>query len=151
MSERIDLRYFTEPEFRDWWPHMSLRLLLLLDSLRHQWGDSITISPIKGALGRNNGEADSSQHNVDRWGEVRAADVFLSGMESRAAANRALGLASRAGLTGIGIYPNWDPSPGMHADVRVDEAPGDPALWGMVDDGDGQYQVSLEKALERME
>ena len=146
----IDLRYFTESEFRDSWDVMSLRLLFLLDSLRHQWGGSISISPVPGALGRHNGPDDTSQHNFDRWGEVRAADVFLAGMDCRNSANRALGLAMRTGFTGCGIYPDWQPSLGMHLDVRASQRPGEPALWGMVDDGDGQYQVSLETALERM-
>lgn len=146
----IDLRYFDPDEFREWWPHMSLRLLVLLDSLRHQWGAGITVSPVTGALGRHNGDSDPTQHNIDRWGEVRAADVFLSGMDCRSTANRAVGLAMRTGFTGCGVYPHWRPSPGMHLDVRTSAEPGEPALWGMVDDGQGQYQVSLEKALERM-
>jgi len=146
----IDLRYFSKGEFRDWFDDMSLRLLFLLDSLRHQWGSSITISPVRGALGRHNGETDTSQHNFDKWGEVRAADVFLEGMNCKPTTNKALGLAMRTGFTGIGVYPDWQPQPGLHLDVRQSERPGEPALWGMLDDGDGQYQVSLEKALERM-
>lgn len=148
--DHIDLRHFSEDEFRDSWPHMSLRLLFLMDALRHQWGASITISPVTGALGRRNGASDPTQHNIDRWGEVRAADVFLAGMDCRNTANRAVGLAMRTGFTGIGIYPDWSPSPGMHLDVRITAEPGDPALWGMLDDGNGQYQVHLEDALERM-
>ena len=146
----IDLRYFSQSEFRESWDAMSLRLMFLLDSLRHQWGSSITISPVQGALARHNGPDDTSQHNADRWGECRAADVFLAGMECRNSANYAVGMAMRTGLTGIGIYPDWNPSPGMHVDVRQSAQPGEPSLWGMLDDGEGQYQVSLEQALERM-
>jgi len=146
----IDLRYFTQNEFRDSWAAMSTRLLVLLDSLRYQWGAGITISPVSGALARYNGPDDTSQHNVDRWGECRAADVFLDGMDSPSSANRAVEVAMRTGFTGVGIYPDWDPSPGVHVDVRQDHEPGDPALWGMLDSSKGQYMVSLEKALEAM-
>lgn len=151
MNRTIDLRHFRQAEFRDWWPYMSLRLLFLLDSLRHQWGSSITISPVTGALGRENGGDDPSQHNYEKWGEVRAADIFLSGMDCQNSANRAVGLTMRTGFTGIGIYPHWDPSPGMHVDVRLNARPGEPDLWGMLDDGNGgQYQVSFEEAMRNM-
>lgn len=145
----IDLRYFTPTEFRDWWPHMSLRLLVLMDSGRHQWGDQWEISPVEGALGRHRGDA-LTQHNIDRWDEVRAADFFMHGMDTRVKARHAVDLMVRTGFTGIGVYPDWDPMPGVHGDVRQDRDPGDPAIWGMIDDGQGQYQVSLEHALERM-
>lgn len=146
----LDLRYFSPDEFRDWFTSMSPRLLFLQDSLRHQLGAAITVSPHPRALGRENGPDDTSQHNIDRWGEVRANDVFVDGVTCRNTANRVIGVAMRTGFTGIGFYPDWDPSPGFHFDVRVSERPGEPALWGMVDDGEGQYQVSLETALERM-
>ncbi len=147
---KLDLRYFDPDEFRDWFPSMSPRLLMLQDSLRHQLGRKIKVSPHPLALGRNNGEDDPSQHNIDRWGEVRANDVFVDDVTCRNTVNRVIGVAIRTGFTGIGFYPDWDPQPGFHFDVRTSARPGEPALWGMVDDGEGQYQVSLEKALERM-
>lgn len=146
----IDLRYFSLDEFRDWKGRMSYRLLVLEDTLRHMWGAAITVSPVEGALGRHKGQSNTSQHNYDRWGEVRAMDQFLEGMDTRAEAERAVDLMTDIGFTGIGVYPHWHPKPGIHGDVRADEAPGDPALWGMLDDGDGQYQVSIEEALEAM-
>lgn len=146
----IDLRYFDRSEFRESWDVMSVRQLILMDSARHQWGASITISPVRGALARHNGPDDDSQHNVDRWGECRAADQFFEGMTDKPSANRVIGILIRAGFTGIGLYPDWKPQPGIHSDCRQPAKPGEPALWGMIDDGNGQYQVSLERALERM-
>ncbi len=55
------------------------------------------------------------------------------------------------GFTGIGVYPHWDPYPGIHGDVRVDRAPGTPAVWGMLNNDRGkQYQVTLNEALREM-
>ncbi len=79
----IDLRYFHEDEFREWKGRMIVRLLVLEDTLRHQWGDKITVSPVEGALGRHKGPHAMTQHNVDMWGEVRAMDQFLKGQPRR--------------------------------------------------------------------
>ena len=147
---RIDLRYFSQAEFRDSWDVMSVRQLILMDSARHQWGKKITVSPVLGALARFNGPDDQSQHNVDMWGECRACDVFFEGMINTRAANQVIRILACTGFTGAGLYPDWNPQPGIHADCRQSVEPGEPAFWGMIDDGDGQYEVSLEKALERM-
>lgn len=145
----IDLRYFRDDEFRGWFADCSVRLLVLLDSFRHQWGRPVTISPVNGAIGRRMNRAET-QHNIERWGEVRALDIFAEGLTTRGDMERAVGLAMRTGFTGIGVYPDWQPHPGLHLDVRTSEAPGDPALWGGLDDGEGQYYVGYETALERM-
>lgn len=135
MSE-IDLRNWNPSEFREWWPDMSVRLLVLLDVFRYQWGRPCQVSPAPGALGRNQGRDARSQHNVDRWGEVRAADIMPAGLHTREDARRAIDCAITAGFTGIGIYPYWEPTPGLHLDVRTCECPGQPATWGRVD---GEY------------
>lgn len=151
----IDLRYFTSGEFGTWWPDMSVRLLVLLDVFRHEWGDEVMVSPHSRALGRRNGEDDTSQHNVDRWGEVRAGDVFAIGMIRHRHAERAVRIARSIGITGIGVYPDWTLGgkrcAGLHFDARREADPGNPATWGGVDNGSGkQVYVSLEDALARM-
>jgi len=131
------LYYFKPYEFGDWLDHMDPRLLVLLDVFRHRWDKSLVImmnGRIDGRLGRHKGEDHDSQHNIDRWGEVRAADCFVSGLNTRADSARAFLLAKEIGFTGIGIYPDWMPSPGMHFDTRRDRRPGDPAHWGAVRD-----------------
>lgn len=149
----IDLRYWSASEFirgdTDWYRRMSPRLLVLLDSFRHRWDDVCEVSPHPRALGRYDGDS-YGQHNIDRYGEVRAIDFFPHGMEGAALAHKAVSIARSTGFTGIGAYPQWDPRPGLHLDVRVDEEPGHPATWGGVDGENGQVWVGLQQALEIM-
>lgn len=143
------LRYFHPDEFGEWLPFMSVRLLVMLDVLRHMWGQPIRVSPAKGALGRRLGER-ASQHNVDRWKEVRAIDVMPQGIDSEDQAHVFYMLALDIGFTGVGFYPDWRPSPGFHLDVREDRKPGDAATWGGVATPAGQHYVSVNDAMERM-
>lgn len=157
MTETPDLRFFSPGEFHrggtDWLPLMSPRLLVLIDTFRLCYGAPCAISPHPRALGRRDGSGpdDSfSQHNIDRWSEVRAVDLIPRGMSTRTKAEEAHRLAAYLGFTGIGIYPDWQPAPGIHLDVRVDEAPRSPALWGGIVDQDGQQvYVGLEQALTK--
>ena len=110
----IDLQHFTPQEFGDWWPLMSVDLLQKLDLFRAILGEPVDISPVDGALGRHGGQSDTSQHNVDRWGEVRAADVMPRNVDLGTAYQAAL----EAGFTGIGLYPEANPRPMLHLDVR---------------------------------
>lgn len=151
-----DLRYFHKSEFGAWWNRMSPRLLVLLDSLRHQWGQPIRISPADGALGRHARDG-LTQHNIDKWGEVRAADIFPDGVATMDEAERFYALAKRVGFTGIGVYPDARPSAMFHLDVRVDANPGQPATWGALrrmvaspaEQDDWRY-VSLDEALREV-
>jgi hypothetical protein len=150
------LHYFQPTEFRGWWKKMSPRLLVLLDSCRSQWGAPIRVSPADRALGRRMGES-LSQHNVQKWGEVRAVDVFPANVETIDEAERFYALARRVGFTGIGIYPDTKPGVMFHLDVRIDVVPGTPATWGglrrMVaapeQQNDWRY-VSLDEALREV-
>lgn len=154
----LDLRFFTpeefvlkdeEGEYTDWWALMSPRLLVLTDVFRFQWGASVTISPHHRALGRRLGvDGSESDHNVDRWGEVRGLDCFPEGMRTRADAERALEIARSIGFTSLGLYPDWHPSPGLHLGVRKANRPGNPATWGAI--GHPQAYTSLVVALEQM-
>ena len=152
----IDLRYFTPDEFREWWPQMSPRLLVMLDVLRHQWGQPIEISPADKAIGRKAG-ASLTQHNIDKWGEVRAVDIFPAGVTTVDEAERFWALIKRVGFTGRGVYPDALPSVMFHVDVRVDRNPGEPAEWGALrrmisrpaEDDDWRY-VSVEEALREV-
>lgn len=128
------LRYFTESEFGQWWPLMSTELLQKLDEFRHRLGVPVTISQANGSLGRELGPGSLSQHNVDMWGEVRAADVMFTGVDLQTAYQ----IAKEVGFTGIGAYPDWNPYPGLHLDVR--QAP--LALWsGIKEQGQQVYKA----------
>ena len=137
--ERPQLRYFQPAEFGEWWPYMAPDLLTKLDEFRARLGVPVMISPAQGALGRHAG-ASLSQHNVDMWGEVRAADVMPLGVSLA----RAYEVARAVGFSGIGLYPDWRPHPGLHLDVR----PGPLALWsGMLDDEGRQVYRGIGEAL----
>ena len=56
-------------------------------------------------------------HNADRYGEVRAADVFPKGLDKHNL-QRAYDCAIEAGFTGIGVYKEARPSIMMHLDTR---------------------------------
>ena len=138
-TEAPPLRYFTPAEFGEWWPLMSPDLLLKLDEFRARLGVPVMISPAPGALGRHLGSS-LSQHNVDMWGEVRAADVMPLGADLQTAYR----VAREVGFHGIGLYPDWKPHPGLHLDVR----PGPLALWsGLLDNEGNQYYTGIEAAL----
>lgn len=133
------LWHFKPEEFREFWPLMSHELLFKLDAFRGYLprGWTVHISPHPDALGRYLGPDNESQHNIDRWGEVRASDVFIrnaeleyiSTFEERQIAEAA---ARRAGFTGIGIYVDTVPGNMMHLDVRQDRGVSDPATWSRV-------------------
>ena len=150
-----DLRFFDADEFGESWDVMSARLLVLLDVLRWQWGAAFHLSPHPRALARYDGRDDDSQHNVDRWGECRACDGFPAWILTRDDARRLVRLATRIGFTGIGIYPHWrfdarTRIAGVHLDSRTNRPVGEPALWGAVDDGNGQRYVGIDEAIGRI-
>lgn len=144
---RPDLTHFKPYEFRGWWDHMDPKLLTLLDEFRDRLGFPVVISPAKGAIGRQRGPTATTQHNIDRWGVVRAVDVLPQ--LGRRYRSMALDLAKEVGFTGIGVYPDWSPSWGMHLDVRRDREPGDPALWSglKIYDHDKQRTVQVYRAV----
>lgn len=140
--DSMNLQHFTPDEFRQWWPEMNQELLQKLDAFREAWGHPVRISPAEGSLGRHDGEFGTSQHNVDAWGEVRAADVFpmvpagasgyryLVNEEER---RRAYETARAVGFTGIGLYTDTSPGNMLHVDVRPTA---EVATWSRVN---GQY------------
>jgi hypothetical protein len=142
----LKLHYFKASEFGDWWGLMDYGLLVRLDVLRHQWGNPIRISQAEGAIGRH--DDSESQHNVDRWGTVRAVDIYPGGILDGSDAERFVLAATDVGFTGIGLYPSWSGGVGFHVDVRTDREPGYPATWGGVPNPMGQQKyVSLNDAL----
>lgn len=143
----MQLYFFDPVEFGVWWPAMDPRLLVLLDVFRFQWGAPVTVSGHPRALGRTDGAAGTSDHNVDRHGCVLAADVFPGGMINPGAAWRALAIARDVGFTSLGVYPHWS-RPGLHLGTRRTARPGEPATWGAVrGHGGAQVYVSVQEAL----
>lgn len=156
------LKYFQPWEFdlsrhngQDWWPHMQPELLELLDKVRDAWGRPIGISPIRGALGRRL-KLSFSDHNVDRWKMVRAADVFPVMDQSPSAARMFFEVCKSAGVTAIGCYPHWinghgNQQCGWHIGYRP-ERTDTPATWGMIryKRRGIQHMVSIDHAIFRV-
>ncbi len=129
------LNHFVKDEFQGYYDNVSPKLLVMVDEFRAKWGHPVLISSASGAVGRENGSHDTSQHNIDKWGEVRALDLMptVSG-ESMSAedAQRAVELATDIGFTGIGVYSDTAPYWLLHVDVRENRIAGYPTTWGRV-------------------
>lgn len=141
------LQHFKPAEFNrggNWYSKIDPNLLVRMDILRFQIRSMIYISPVDGAVGRNNGQDDKSLHNVSYYGQVRAVDFFAPGANPREVVKRMVSL----GFTGIGVYPNgkWngERETRYHGDTRHDREMGNPAKWGVID-GD---TVTLKEALD---
>jgi hypothetical protein len=146
----MNLYYFTEDEFRrnniNWFHKCAPELLVRHDVWRHLTGDKIEISTDDGAIGRHKGDDDLSQHNIDKWGEVRAIDSYPKAAIKDV--RRTYLLAIDAGFTGIGIYVH-PRGPRFHCDVRHDRRVGDPATWGYIPNDLGRLKkVSLDTAID---
>ena len=147
--DRDEFWRFDGPRYVNWFDRMNQRLLFSIDLLRHRWSDykrqstAIRISPAHGAIGRHAGQSETlSDHDVDRWGEVRGIDVMPDGLDSLDDVDAFRRLAIHAGITAIGFYPHWQPAPGFHLGVRDGRWLGDPATWGAVNrDGDQTYMT----------
>ena len=136
------LTYFKPSEFGAWYPLMNPKQLKALDRFRELMGSPVFISPVEGGIGRHGGDVNRSQHNVDKWGQVNATDVFPTVPANNAKgwkyittqAERQLVLANarKAGFTGIGLYTDTFPGNMLHGDVREDRTKADPALWSRV-------------------
>jgi len=124
------MKYFDKSEFGDSWPVMSQDLMEKLDEWRGLLGFPVFISPAQGALSRYLGSEKTSQHNVDKWGECRAADVMSKHFDTVDDMRRGYECAKKVGFTGIGASMIWRPHSGFHLDVRQDRQPGNPAKWG---------------------
>ena len=147
----IHLHYFTPPEFNrdgvNWFAKTDAALLVRLDILRFRLGSPVIISPVNGATGRHKGNEDKSQHNIDYYGIVRAADFFVPGVSASRVVNAMRGL----GFTGIGVYPDGlyygKQETRYHGDVRTDRGPGNPAEWGHYESKDWSIDKALQKAV----
>lgn len=140
------LDHFEPWEFREWYDDMSPGTLRALDHFRKLWGKKVTVSPHPAGLGRHLGPKDTSQHNIDRWGEVRAVDFFPQGLTKQNALF-AKECAQKAGFSGIGIYLDTQPGPMMHGDTRPDRSAFHPATWARIKVGEVSTYVGINEAI----
>jgi len=156
---RAKLYHFEHGEFirggRDWWLDMDQGLLVKLDILRRMWGLPIHVSKNGQAVGRLAGKTVESQHNLSKWGAVRAVDLFPDGLETEDDVRRFLSLVRLIGFTGYGVYAGIPHGIMVHLDVRHDRHPDDPAQWGglVAPDEAGDWRtryVALEDVLKEL-
>jgi len=143
----MKLSYFKKSEFygndENWFGIMNIQLLIRIDILRYQYGKAIVISPHPLALGRRDNT--DSQHNYEKWGKINAVDIIPEKLEYP---KRFFELAVHLGFTGIGYYPDWNPSPGFHLDVRENRDMGYPDTWGGINKDGEQVYVGLDQVLK---
>ena len=146
QSALPELRNFSPKEFGIWWALMNPDLLTRLDDFRDRLGFPVSISTAPGAIGRHTGNP-SSQHHVTR-GKIAAVDVMphwpLGGTKGEL--RQAYNLAVELGFTGVGLYPDWSPRPGLHLDVRDDRQAGNPATWSGIKVAGVQQYGAIEAA-----
>ena len=140
-------KYFKNNEFQGWFDFLHPELLPKLDAFREGWGAPVMISPAPGAVGRRAPSSVKSQHNVTLWGTTRAVDIMPIGMKTKADFKKAVEIAKLVGFSGIGVYPDWSPQPGLHVDVRPGRAQGQPALWSAFKVNGRQEYFAIDKAL----
>lgn len=142
--------YFNEIEFHGWYDLMDPMQLELLNKFRHAWGGPVLVSPLSAGVGRRMGPDAKSFHNVDRYGVVKATDIMPSNFKTKEDFKRGFEIAKDVGFLGIGIYPDWNPSAGMHVDVgrRAGRFQGNPAKWSAFKVNGVQTYFPIDKAFQ---
>lgn len=148
-ANKPSLEFFSPLEFNIWYPAMDNKLLLGLDELRRRWGHPIMISSALGALGRKEGN-EKSWH-FPRNGIVHAADIMPTkdgkGLTPKELTQFYNLVRSMNWFSGVGVYPDWKPYPGLHLDTRTDRMADNPAKWAGVQTASGQKYVAIEQVL----
>lgn len=109
--------FFKDSEFHGYEDQLAPGLRDKLNRFRLMWGAPVLVSGDPESVGRERGDS-LSQHNVEKWGETRAIDVFPQGLKTQADALRAIAIAEDVGFTGIGLYPDKNSGVMLHLDVR---------------------------------
>ena len=150
LKDKPTLKHFKASEFGVWWLVLDNKLLLGLDKLRELWGHPIMISPAPGSLGREGG-SEKSQHYPDLNGVVRAADIMPTingrGLNASELTQFYNLVRSMNWFSGVGVYPDWKPYPGLHLDTRTDRMADNPAKWAGIQTASGQKYIGVEEVL----
>lgn len=122
--------------------HVTLKTVSRYNDWCRALGITTSISPVTGATIRFSDRYHTSQHYYGR-----AIDVMLNlpvGAKPLLHLTSAAIQAKIVGFTGIGVYPDWKPFPGLHLDTR----PGKLAQWGAKKNSKGvQYYVGIEEVI----
>jgi hypothetical protein len=137
----VGLKHFKMSEFRGEWVFLASGLLVKLDAFADALGKPVMVSPAKGSMIRWFGQAEAGVKYDQHWFGT-AIDVMLpDGPDLQTA----FGVAERIGFTGIGVYPDWHPYPGMHLDIRHDREPLNPATWAGILENGKQVYVQVQR------
>ncbi len=135
------VRWFRPEEFGPHLDSMDPRVIYAADQLREALGAPLRVSPAPGATARFNGNSQSRHYAVGRKSD--AVDLLVP---------RSMPLESvyRAALTvpsigGIGLYPDWSPTHGVHIDCRPRKPGGRVATWGGVMVAGSQQYVTVSE------
>ena len=135
------LEYFQPTEFQGWYLRVHPDLLLNLDAIRDSWKSPIEISPAPGAVGRNGG-ADTSGHNIDKWGSVLALDIFVRGLSVPQDITRFVAICKKHNILGVGFYPDWSHPSGLYTcGFHIDIKPGKWRTWSGIKDPEKDEQI----------
>lgn len=124
-----EVNHFTPDEFHGQTDLIEPRLVVAIDQLREILGGRLRISPAPGAIARDYG-SDRSQHWV---GDLDNPVRLSTGIDLFPLDN-SLGEVYAAAkqvpmIGGVGLYPDWSPSPGVHVDIRPRKLDGTLAEW----------------------
>lgn len=136
IYKAMQLKHFKLSEFGASLPFLSVGLLQKLDEFRERLGRKVMISPVPGALIRFD-KGDESQHTYGRAGDV----MLPEGPDLETA----FGIAKAVGFTGIGVYPDWSPYPGLHLDIRKLKPGQAIATWAGIKRDGRQVYVGLSE------
>lgn len=140
--QNYQTKYFNKAEFHGFYEKMSPKILPKLDQFRAALGCPVRLSNIPAGIGRYLGKNNNSQHNFDKWGEIRAVDGYIPPGISYLKVYKA---AEKAGFMGIGLYSGWSGGPGFHLDVRP--MIGQAAQWAGLQDKAGKTKYLAITAL----
>jgi len=138
MYKAMHLRHFKLSEFGAALPFLSVGLLQKLDEFRERLGRKVMISTAPGALIRFD-KGSESQHTFGR-----AADIMLPDGPDL---ETAFGIAKAVGFTGIGVYPDWKPYPGLHLDIRKLKPGQSIAIWAGKNKDGRQVYTNISEVL----
>lgn len=137
----LNLEYYKPSDFGVWFPFMDKKLLIGIDELSRAVGAKMEVSPAPGAVGRT---GTTSQHNLGIDFKVRALDLLIPEGESL---ERVYIEAKNLHMfSGIGLYPDWQPRPGVHLDTRIDRTPSAPAQWSGIKVAGVQKYFGIDEA-----
>ena len=132
---------FSESEFQNQLHLLDRNVLYALQKLRNKIG-RILISPAPGAIARTDESGKGSMHyaGMDN-GKKRlsqAIDIMPLDVDLKTAYRAAKYIPE---IGAVGVYPDWQPYPGLHIDLRTRKAGFEIAKWsGLMVEGQQVYR-----------